>query len=159
MSRPSPARRHYAIDLVPLLGKGEPSSRSSTARSLPKKRTVIRETVLAFLEAAKSGALVHRLEGETEDRKRPWCAICRRYGAKPMKPSEARIVRELVERAGLSDRVAYAFASTRIIVLDSQAFRVCPCDLRAWREACSNYTRMGRIVAWQTIGLRKDLLL
>lgn len=159
MSRTTPARRHYSVELAPLLGKGDPSCRSSRAIALPKKsRAAIRETLLGFVDAAKAGALVHRLEGATEDRKRPWCPICRRHGAKAMKPSECHLVRELVERAGLSDRVAYAFARTRIIVLESQAFRVCPCDLRAWRTACDDYTRMGRVVAWKTLGLGKDAL-
>lgn len=144
--------RHYSTDLA-FLGE----TRTSRPSPLPKKARPIAETLEALLEAAKKGVLVHRLEGSGEDKAGSWCPICRRHSAKPMAAAECRIVRELVQRAGLSDRVAFAFATTRILVLESQAFRVCPCDLRAWREACAHYNRMGMVNAWKWRGLRKGI--
>ena len=70
-----------------------------------------------------------------------------------MSVKDARDARRAVRRAGLDDAVAFAFSKTTILVTESNTFRICPCDLRAWRAALELYQREGPRGAWRSIGV------
>ena len=151
-SRPRPRRANYSITLPRILGK---NGAGLEPHKLPKSaRGRVLATVEGFALAAAAGnAIVHRLEGY-DDPDSAWCAVCSRRGSLPMRPAEARSVRELMRRSGLRDDQAFAFARSRIIVSETNRFRVCPCDLASWNRAIRIYNDIGPKGAWKTIGVK-----
>lgn len=94
---------------------------------------------------------IRRLAG-TGDPTRPPCNACKVRPAVPMTRNDAEYVRATFRKARMPQAMAYAFATTRVIVTHKNESRLCECDRLAWQRAIDEFGRLGR-TAWRRFGL------
>lgn len=108
------------------------------------------DTIGAFYDDNGTGE-IRRLEG-TGDPTRPPCPSCKIRPAVPMTRTDAEYVRATFRRARMPQPMAYAFATTRVILTQKNQARLCECDRLAWQRAIDEFGRLGR-TAWRRFGL------
>jgi hypothetical protein len=69
-----------------------------------------------------------------------------------MDQGAAAYVRDAFRKARMPAAMAYAFATTRVIVTQKNRSRLCSCDVVAWDVAVRTFQRYGR-ETWRRFGL------
>ena len=108
------------------------------------------DTIEAFYDD-KSDGPIRRLKGTGNPEFAP-CPACGVSRALPMDQADAAYVLQAFRRARMPAAMAYAFATTRVIVTQKNRHRLCGCDVVAWDSAIAFFKRTGR-VAWRRFGL------
>ena len=108
------------------------------------------DTIEAFYDD-KSDGPIRRLTG-TGDPSAPLCPHCRVARALPMNASDAGFVRAAFRKAKMPAAMAYAFATTRVIVTEKNRRRLCSCDVAAWQRAIAHFQNAGA-AAWRAFGV------
>lgn len=108
------------------------------------------DTIEAFYDD-KSDGPIRRLQG-ISDPEFPPCQACGISQALPMDQSDAAYVRAAFRKARMPAAMAYAFATTRVIVTQKNRHRLCGCDVVAWDRAIAFFKQAGR-QAWRRFGL------
>lgn len=108
------------------------------------------DTIEAFYDDKGDGP-IRRLKG-TGDPEFPPCQACGVGRALPMESADAGYVRAAFRKARMPAAMAYAFATTRVIVTQKNRHRLCSCDVVAWDVALGFFERHGR-ETWRRFGL------
>ena len=126
--------------------------REQSQRGMQKtlRNALALDTIEAFYDD-KSDGPIRRLKG-TGDPEAPPCSACGVSRALPMDQEAAAYVREAFRKARMPAAMAYAFATTRVIVTQKNRSRLCSCDVVAWDVAVRTFQRYGR-ETWRRFGL------
>lgn len=148
-------REARAIGAPPALPQSRRDVRDQRDRAQRGMQRRLREslaldTIEAFYDDTSNGK-IRRLEG-TGDPHSMRCAACGIRPAVPMDAVDAEFVRAAFRRARMPQAMAYAFATTRIILTQKNAHRLCQCDRMAWNHAIADFQRDPR-GAWRRLGV------